>query len=67
MKELSLFWALKNDKLVHVSEVENGLKCECLCPVCGDHLVAHQGKIKIPHFKHYNKAIVRVALKPQFI
>ena len=55
MKETSLFWALNSvGELVHVSEVENGLKCECLCPICGEHLVAHQGKIKIPHFKHYS-------------
>lgn len=53
MKDLSLFWALKKNKLVHVSEVQSGLKCECICPSCNKPLVAHKGKIKIHHFKHY--------------
>ena len=53
MKEVSLFWALKNNETVHISEVPSGLQCECICPVCNGKLEAHKGKIKVHHFKHY--------------
>jgi hypothetical protein len=53
MKELSLFWALQNNKIVHISEVENGLKCDCICPVCFSRLEAHQGEHNTHHFKHH--------------
>ncbi len=53
MKKISLFWAFKNGKIVHVSEVQNGLKCECNCPVCNGKLEAHKGEVKTHHFKHH--------------
>lgn len=57
MSEVSLYWAFKDNKLVHISEVLNGLKCGCLCPSCNGSLEAHnQGKIITHHFKHYNKS-----------
>lgn len=49
--------ALKNGSLVHVSEVENGLNCGCVCPCCETPVVAYnnpKNKI-IQHFKHHSK------------
>ena len=48
-----LTWAVaESGGLAHVSEVENGLKCACTCPVCDGALIARQGKIKEHHFAH---------------
>lgn len=50
---------LRNGKLIDVSEVENGIKCNCFCPGCGEPLIAKANKKgisykKIPHFAHSN-------------
>jgi len=39
---------------VHISRVENGLKCNCTCPCCGMILIAKKGKLVKPqeHFAH---------------
>ncbi|RYY08262.1 MAG: hypothetical protein EON55_20680, partial [Alphaproteobacteria bacterium] len=42
--------------LVHVSEVERGLACACLCPACGRTLVARKGSRTVAHFSHYGNA-----------
>ena len=48
-----LTWAVAEiGELAHVSEVKNGLKCACTCPVCDGALVARQGKVKERHFAH---------------
>lgn len=53
-KEANLIYALdKNGNLVHVDNVNNGLKCECVCPKCKSELNAkNEGKKKIHHFAH---------------
>lgn len=47
----------RQDFLYHISEVENGLSCKCICPSCGEKLVAvnhiKQEKPR-PHFRHYS-------------
>lgn len=48
-------FALKEGKIVHISEVENGLKCNSICASCKGSLIARKGKIKIPHFAHVSK------------
>ncbi len=49
-----LFFGLQNGKIKHISEVINGLKCECICPACEERLVARNGgTIRIHHFAHY--------------
>ncbi|GCF76331.1 hypothetical protein BC2926_38720 [Bacillus cereus] len=45
-------FGLKNGDLVHVSEVERGLKCNCVCPSCGHQLTARKGKKTSHHFAH---------------
>ncbi|MBR3938546.1 MAG: hypothetical protein IKJ67_01035 [Bacteroidales bacterium] len=53
-KEANLIYALdKNGNLVHVDNVNNGLKCECVCPKCKSKLNAkNEGTKKIHHFAH---------------
>ena len=53
-KEQNLIYALKDGKAVHISEVESGLKCGCVCPACGEKLVAKKGDRVAHHFAHYS-------------
>lgn len=42
-----------NKKLVHIAEVENGKKCNCVCLDCGSLLIAcNKGEKQQDHFKH---------------
>lgn len=50
---LKLPFGLKDGKLVEISEVERGLGCGCICPGCGNKLVARKGELKVAHFSHY--------------
>lgn len=43
----------RTNKLIHIDNVMSGLKCNCVCPGCGDKMVARKGKIKEHHFAHY--------------
>ncbi len=55
MRQL-LKYGLYEDILVHISEVRNGLSCNCFCPSCQHPLVAknnHTNK-KAEHFAHYS-------------
>lgn len=50
-------WGIRNDKLIHISEISSenkGLKCNCVCPSCGTKLEAHKGIKNIEYFKHKN-------------
>ena len=38
--------------LWHVDDVENGLACDCVCPSCGQPLMARQGDVRLHHFAH---------------
>lgn len=51
-----LTYALKNNSLVHISEVDSGLKCNCYCPSCHGELIARKGESRIKHFAHYYKS-----------
>ena len=42
----------KGGKLVHVSQVERGLACECVCPSCNERLIAKKGEYREHHFAH---------------
>lgn len=50
---LKLPFGLKDGKLLHVSEVERGLQCNCICPSCSHPLIARKGEKVIHHFAHY--------------
>lgn len=47
-----LVYAMKDGHVVHVSDAKRGLECDCTCPVCGDRLIAKQGKERKWHFAH---------------
>lgn len=52
MREPKLTFGDRDDMLVHVSEVDSGLRCGCTCPACGEPLIARNGKRKVHHFGH---------------
>ncbi len=52
-KQLNLIYALKDGVIVNVSDVESGLKCGCICPACGEPLVAKKGTKMMHHFAHH--------------
>lgn len=39
-------------RMVHISEVERGLACGCVCPHCSAPLIARRGPEKADHFAH---------------
>jgi ssDNA-binding Zn-finger/Zn-ribbon topoisomerase 1 len=54
---LKLPFAKCNGDLIHVSEVASGRQPDCLCPECGQSLIAKKGNIRTPHFAHDKGAI----------
>lgn len=52
MKNRLLTYAIKDKKIVNISSVESGIACGCICPSCGEKLIARKGKIKVHHFAH---------------
>lgn len=52
MTTIPVTFALRGADLVHINDVANGLACGCVCPGCGDRMVAKQGAITIHHFAH---------------
>ncbi len=46
-------YAEKEGRLVHVSTVERGLKCDAVCPVCKTAVLARKGAKTRHHFAHY--------------
>lgn len=63
-----LTYGLQNGKLIHISEVSNGLASECVCPHCKRALIAknNPNNKKESHFAHYStmecKGAVETAL-----
>ena len=51
-KLLKIPFAIKDDRLIHISTVESGFRPDCLCPCCQRPLVAVKGAIRIHHFRH---------------
>lgn len=57
---MPMVWAtrLKNNVAAHISEVQSGLACNCICPGCNATLEAVNSENpfwkKRPHFRHYN-------------
>ena len=52
MELIETNYALLDGKLVHISEVEKGKNCNCICPSCRKPLIAKKGKKKAHHFCH---------------
>lgn len=51
----SVYAERRDGTLAHITEVENGLKCDCLCADCHQPVEAHQGDVNTWYFKHHNK------------
>lgn len=54
-KPIAVPYGERNGALVHVSEVDRGLDCACVCPACGARLVARKGTKTAHHFAHYHQ------------
>ncbi|MCR5636994.1 MAG: hypothetical protein K6F76_07455 [Clostridiales bacterium] len=52
MKNKHMTYALKNNRITYIDDVEKGLKCGCVCPACGEALIAKQGNKLTHHFAH---------------
>lgn len=51
----NLYFGIKDGKLKHISEVENGLNCNCVCPACEKKLIARNlGEVRVSHFAHFD-------------
>lgn len=53
-KRNQLIYALKDGVATSIENVESGLKCGCICPSCGEPLVAKKGSKRMHHFSHYS-------------
>lgn len=49
-------YGIKDGKLVHISTVESGLSCGCICPNCSSILIARKGQRNKHSFAHYSRA-----------
>lgn len=47
-----LLYALRDNELISVDNVERGRKCNCVCPYCKQPLIAKKGNFRIHHFAH---------------
>ncbi len=68
LSNVQLQFGLREDKIVAVGELspnERGLKCGCVCPVCGGRVVARLGEKKQPHFAHYQATDCDIASAQQ--
>lgn len=52
-RQLNLTVAVKDGATIKIEDVESGLKCGCVCPACGEPLVAKKGKKMMHHFAHH--------------
>lgn len=52
MSTIKLPFGVRENVLHHISVVENGKSCQCVCPKCGGVLNARQGPENADHFAH---------------
>ncbi len=52
-RSLKIPYGERRGELVDVNDVESGLACACMCPVCGARLVARKGSKVAHHFGHF--------------
>ena len=53
---VKLVYGLRDGGGVHISAVERGLACGCVCSSCGEQLVAKKGNVQQHHFAHASAA-----------
>jgi hypothetical protein len=54
--KFSMTFAILDEKIIHIDEVVNGLACGCLCPSCGERLIAKQSTETAHHFAHKGRS-----------
>lgn len=47
-----LYYGIKDGQIVSINGVNSGKTCGCVCPSCGEQLIAKKGEIMIHHFAH---------------
>lgn len=50
-----LYYGIKDGIIVSIDDVCSGKKCNCICPSCGEPLIAKKGEINIHHFAHVSQ------------
>lgn len=63
MIDISLPYGIRDNTLIHISQVESGLKCGCTCPHCTAPLIARKGKVREHHFAHHKSDPCQYALE----
>lgn len=58
-----LTYAVRDGHLVHIGEVVSGLKCNCVCPSCGNPVIARKGTRNRHHFAHHTRQECPYALE----
>lgn len=43
------------NRMVHIDSVQRGLSCSCVCPGCGEPMIANQGEHNKHYFSHERK------------
>jgi competence protein CoiA len=49
-----------SNRIIHISEAERGLSCNCSCVVCGERMVAKKGEEREHHFAHESNKVACV-------
>lgn len=62
-RKLPFAWHLWDQRMVGPEEVNNGLKCQCVCKACGATLVSKQGPKRAWHFAHAVRADCRSGIE----
>ncbi|WP_440201854.1 competence protein CoiA family protein [Alloalcanivorax venustensis] len=52
MVKIPFAYSLTLDRVVEISTVPPGRRCDCLCPSCGQAMVAKKGSVNQWHFSH---------------
>ena len=50
--DIQIPFGLRDADILHISEVDRGLDCNCICPECKKPLIARKGSIREQHFAH---------------
>ena len=58
-----LIYALKDGNIVSIDEVQSGKNCGCVCPACGDELIARKGEKRMHHFAHRSNEGLRIWIR----
>lgn len=61
MTKIRLPYGLRENALLHISQVDSGLACGCVCPRCSSPLVARKATRREHHFAHHASDSCRYA------